>query len=134
MIHYNLIHYRDVKKEIEHLEEQITKLETRLSSPRIPILTDMPSGPHNLTQLEDGVIKLMQLKEKYMKMLEDLCEQQLAIEESIKDLEPIERDVIRCRYFNGLKWNEVQKKVDYAQRQTRRIHDRAIKKLERKDV
>ena len=63
-------------------------------------------------------------------MLSNLCEQQLAIEKKIEVLEPLERDLIRCRYFNGLKWEEVQKEVGYAQRQTRRIHDRAIEKLE----
>lgn len=125
--------YKDVKKEITRIEEQIANLESRLNSPRIPILTDMPSGPHNTTQLEDGVIKLMQLKEKYEKLLGNLCEQQLAVEDMIEDLDPIERDLIRCRYFNGLKWEEVQKEVGYASRQTRRIHDRAIEKLESKE-
>lgn len=126
---YELSQYKDVKKEITHIEEQIASLESRLTSPRIPILTDMPSGPHNQTQLEDGVIKLMQLKEKYEKLLEKLCEQQLAVEEMIENLDPIERDLIRCRYFNGLKWEEVQKEIGYAPRQTRRIHDRAIEKI-----
>lgn len=125
----DLIQYKDIRKEIIRIEEQIANLNSRLTSPRIPILTDMPSGPHNQTQLEDGVIKLIQLKEKYEKLLGDLCEKQLAVEEMIEDLDPIERDLIRCRYFNGLKWEEVQKEIGYAPRQTRRIHDRAIEKI-----
>lgn len=127
-----LAQYKDVKKEITHIEEQIAMLDSRLTSPRTAVITDMPSGPHNQTQLEDGIIKLVQLKEKYLKMLEELCNQQMAIENEIESLDPIERDLIRCRYFNGLKWEEVQKEVGYAQRQTRRIHDRAIEKLENK--
>lgn len=126
-----LTQYKDIKKEITHIEEQLATLESRLMSPRTPILSDMPSSPsHNQTQLEDGVIKLTELREKYTMMLSNLCEQQLAIEKKIEVLEPLERDLIRCRYFNGLKWEEVQKEVGYAQRQTRRIHDRAIEKLE----
>lgn len=128
----NLIRYKDIKKEITHLEEQLAQLEFRLTSPRTPVLSDMPLGPHNTTQLEDSVIKLIELKEKYKNLLNELYAQQLAVEESIKDLEPIERDLIRCRYFSGLKWTQVQKKIGYAQKQTQRIHNRAIKKLKDK--
>lgn len=131
MSYSDLIHYKDIKKEIKHIEEQLARLEIRVSSPRTPILTDMPAGPHNTSQFEDDVIKLIELKEKYKNLLSDLYGRQLAVEESIKDLDPIERDLIRCRYFNGDKWEQVQKKIGYAQKQTHRIHNQAIEKLKK---
>lgn len=132
MSYHDLIHYRDIKKEIAHLEEQLAQLEYRITSPRTPILTDMPSGPHDPAQFEDSVIKLIELKDRYKNLLNDLYNHQLEVEKSIEDLDPIERDVIRCRYFSGLKWSQVQKKVGYAQKQTHRIHNRAIEKLKKK--
>ena len=128
----NLIQYRDVKKEIEHIEEEIKRLETRMYGPRVSIISDMPGAPRsNADQIGNNLIKLEMLRERYKNTLEELCDQQLKIENMIEQFEPLERDLIRYRYVDGLKWNEVFKKIGYGQRQTFRIHEKIIEKLEK---
>lgn len=123
--------YTDVHKEIKHLEEELEKLEAKRLGPRISIITDMPTSPsYSNDQMERNLIKLEELKEKYDQLLEKLCEAQLKIEERIDKLEPHERDLIRYRYIDGLKWKDVCEKTGYSQRQMFRIHAAALKKLE----
>lgn len=131
MINENLSQYRDVKKEIDHIEEELKRLEMRMLSPRASILSDVPKGPiSNSDQMADNLIKLEELRDKYKSLLEELCERQLKVEEAIAELEPLERDLIRYRYVDGLMWRDVSEKIGYAQRQTHRIHDKILEKLE----
>ena len=125
-----LFQYSDIKKEIEHIKEQIARLNSQMINPRTTILSDMPKGPiADNDQMLNNLIKLDELRNKYISLLEELCDRQLQIEEQIKNLEPIERDLIRYRYFDGLKWKDIFEKIGYAQRQTFRIHDKAMLKL-----
>lgn len=130
MINKDFSEYRDTKREITHLKETIEKLESELTSPRTSIVTDMPRNPSpNQDQLACGIIRLEELKDKYQELVGNLCDKQLQIEESIKDLEPIERDLIRYRYFDGLNWQEIQEKLEVSPRTSFRIHKRAVGKI-----
>lgn len=133
MTHVILSQYKDIKKEIKHIEELIQRLESKMTSPRNSIITDMPTSPsYNPDKMGNDLIKLDELRDKYVEIKTKLYNQQIIAEDLIKDLEPIERDIIRYRYFDGLPWKEVNKRVGYAQRQTFRIHDGAIEKLQKK--
>lgn len=69
------------------------------------------------------------LKEEYNRQYDKLCERQLNIEKMIDKLEPTERLLIRLRYFDNMKWDKIFKIIHYSQKQTFRIHDKAIRKL-----
>lgn len=132
MNNVELSQYADVKKEIEHIKERIARLESQMTGPRTSTLSDMPKGPiSDNDQMINDFIKLEELRQTYVELLENLVDRQIHIETMIKDLEPIERELVRYRYFDGLMWRDVCEKIGYAQRQTFRIHDKILDKLEK---
>ena len=127
-----LYQYSDVSKEIEHIKEEIIRLEARMLSPRTSVLSDIPKGPPSQDdQMAMNLIKLEKLREKYQFTLDELCDRQLQIEELIENLEPLEKELIRYRYIDGMKWKDVFDKLGYSQKQTFRIHNKIIEKLEK---
>ena len=125
-----LTEYRHIKNEIKHIEERIQMLDTKRLSPRASIITDMPTSPSfSNDKMDNDLIKLEELEKKYRGMLCALYEEQIKVEESLQKLEPIERDLIRCRYFDGMSWTKIQKELCLSQRTSFRIHKRALEKL-----
>lgn len=126
----NLYQYKDVKKEIAHLEHQIRELERIRTTPRQSIITGMPTSPsHRHDKMDLDLIKMEELIEKYKTLVSDLYDTQLRIENDIEKLDAIERDLMRYRYFDGLKWEDVQKKLFISQKTCFRIHKKALDKL-----
>ena len=125
--------YKDTKEEIEKLKERIIKLENSLISPRISNISDLPrSSSHMSEHLTEDLYKLNELKSKYMSIVYKLCDQQLEIEEMIAELEPIERELVRLRYFDELPWWKISNELHYGQRQVFNIHNKIIKKLKKR--
>lgn len=128
----HLYQYCDVSREIDHIKEEIHRLESRMMSPRASVLSDIPKGPPSQDdQMANNLIKLEKLRERYRNTLDELCDRQLQIEEMIESLEPLEKDLIRYRYIDGMKWKDVFKKIGYSQKQTFRIHNDILEKLEK---
>ena len=99
--------YRSIKIEICQIERRVREMEER---------TD-----------DIGVRKA--LGSFYRQKIAELMECQLKIEKAIESLEPIERELIRLRYIDGLEWLEVAEVIHYEWTQTHRIHARALAKL-----
>ena len=68
-------------------------------------------------------------KLKYKSLLKRIESKRLEIEELIEALEPTERMLIRYRFFDGMKWEAVFKKMCYSRTQTFRIYTEILKKL-----
>jgi len=122
--------YKNIKNEIKHIEERIQNLNMRRVSIPAKIITDMSLSPSfSNDKMDKDLIKLEELEEKYKEILSRLYEEQAKIEESLEKLDPLEREVIRYRYFDGLSCIAIQKKLHVAQRTYFRIHKRALYKL-----
>ena len=103
-----LRNYRALKKEHTRLEQRLARMEKR---PECDQETLRP------------------LKELYQAKLEDLVGAVLAIEGAIETLEPLERELVRLRYIDGLPWFKVQAAINSSEQQTHRIHSRVLQKL-----
>lgn len=66
---------------------------------------------------------------QYKLALETIEYKRLEIERLIEVLEPTERMLIRYRFFEGLKWNLVFKKLHYSKSQTFRMYTEILTKL-----
>lgn len=66
------------------------------------------------------------LRKKYEKLLKELTERQAEVEAIIEALEPRMRILMRCRYIDGLTWEEVCVQVGYSWQQVHRIHAKAL--------
>ncbi len=125
-----LRNYSDLKKEGEQLRQKLEELETALYYPKIQQLTGMPSnhGAEGNPQ-EMMAIRHIELQELYKTKLDELAAEQLAIEQAIETLSPVKRQLLRYRYIDGLKWEDICVKMCYSWRQTHRLHGEALLEL-----
>ena len=124
-----LRNYVNIKREAEQIKRQMEEIEAALYYPKIQRLTSMPSAPSAGNYQEDLAIHHIELQEKYRAKLAALAAEQLAIETSIERLEPTTRMLLRYRYLDGLKWEEVCVRLNYSWRQTHRLHGEALRQL-----
>lgn len=103
-----LRNYKDIKKEQHQIEQRLRNLEKRPES-------DQET--------------LRPLRECYTQKLEALVAAQLEIERVIETLDPIERELVRYRYIDGLDWHVVANRISYSWQQTHRIHARLLEKI-----
>lgn len=125
-----LRNYQNIKQEQEQLRQQLEEVEAALYYPKVQCLTDMPSAPVNGNPQEELAIYHIELQALYKAKLAELAAEQLAIEEAIERLEPTSRMLMRYRYIEGLKWEEVCIKMGYCWTQTHAHHAAALKMLE----
>ncbi len=125
--------YQSIKKEREQLRQQLEEIETALYYPKVQRLTGMPSHHVEGNPQEDLVLHHLELQERYRAKMEDLAAEQLAIETAIESLDPTARMLLRYRYIDGLKWEEVCVRMGYSWTQTHEHHGRALQKLKEEE-
>lgn len=106
-----LRNYQAIKREKCHIEQRLRNLERRPESEQE---------------------SLRPLRELYREKLDALVALQVSIEEAIDSLGPVERDLFRYRYIDGLEWHQVAARINYSWQQTHRIHKAALMKLSKK--
>lgn len=122
--------YNSVRWECKQIAGQLEALETAATSPRIQALDGMPHGHGGGDAMAGIVAELVQMEEKYKAKLHRLNASLAEVEDMIDSLEdPIERRLMRCRYIEGMVWEEVCVEMGYSWRQTHRIHGGALDKL-----
>lgn len=129
-----LRNYQNLKREQQQLRHQLEALETALYYPKIQKLDAMPKGgsPEG-NPMEDLAIHHIELQERYRVKLAELAAEQLEIEKAIDPLPPTARMLLRYRYIDGLKWEEVCMRMSYSWRQVHRLHGEALKQLRDKE-
>ena len=126
----DLKEYTSIKKELKQIQFKLKELEERKTSIKSMIISDMNvQTSHNNNSIEDLLIKIEECIEEYNKKEIKLYNKQLEIENCINNLEPIERVVMRMRYIDGCKWEEICYKIHYEWRKTHYIHKEALKKI-----
>lgn len=125
-----LRNYQSIKKEREQLRHQLEEIETALYYPKVQQLTGMPGGGGKEGNPQETLIaKHIELQERYNIKFQELAKEQLAIERAIEALEPNRRMLLRYRYIDGLKWEEVCVRMNYSWTQTHYHHGEALKQL-----
>ena len=124
-----LRNYANLKEECEQLRRQLEELEATLYYPKIQRLNGMPSAPSKENTLELMVARHIELQERYEAKITEMTKEMLLIEEAIDALEPTARMLLRYRYLDGLKWEEVCVRMNYSWMQTHRIHANALNQL-----
>ena len=126
--------YKVYKLEIRSIEDSILELQTVLENVSSKPITDEQTN-HNafiVDKQSDLVLKKLELEDKLMIARANLIESHEQIEGAIEKLnEPIERTVLRMRYINDMKWEEICVHIDYEWAQMHRIHNKALKNMSR---
>lgn len=125
--------YRDLLEEYNQIKDELAKVEAFMESPRGSNLDGMPRSPGGGDPILGVVSHHIALQEKYKAQLYKLAAAQAEIENLIDGLEPGERRLMRCRYIDGMTWEEVCVRIGYSWRQTHNIHSRILDKLAEKE-
>lgn len=123
--------FRSLAREGDQLRDQIREVEARLFSAKGQRYTTTPrAASSDGHTMDDAAIFHLQLQDRYRSQLARIEREQLAIEMAIAPLPPEERMVIRFRYLDALRWEDVCEKMSYSWTQTHRIHASALHHLE----
>lgn len=126
--------YKDLKAERHQIEAELEKVEALMASPKAQSLTGMPRTPGVGDPVFNMVDVHVTLVERYLALLQRLEADQTAIETLIEGLEPRARRLMRYRYIDGLRWEEVCVAIGYSWRRTHQIHDKALDDLLEREV
>ena len=125
----DLLQYAKLKREKQHLEEQMQVLESVLY-PKIPRLTGMPNGSGFTDSMAETVARYIDLTDQYRQKVNEIIMEMQYIEDCISQLEASEeRDVMRLRYLLGKTWEDTAEAMFYSQSQCWRIHQRGLMHL-----
>lgn len=118
--------YLEGKKELDSIVESIEALRMSKMLPSINV-DGMPHA-HNTSDLSGYVAKLDELERKIQAKQWQIINIQMQIEISIMEMKSSkERMVLRYRYIQGLKWEEICLKMGYSWQNTHLIHAKALK-------
>lgn len=127
--------YRNACKRIINLQEQMESLREVEQSAKIQQLSDMPKGGSRHKDLSDLLIKLEKLQDK----IDDAIIESLQVKVEIEDTLLRVRDsdearILRFRYIDFMKWEEISVKMNYSYRQVLYIHGRALANYEHEKI
>ena len=126
---------RNLRGEADQLEQELGRLEAIMTAPKVQSLTGMPRGAAPVgSAVERMAIRHAELVDYYFDLWNDILSLQMSIEKAITALDPLERQLIRAYYIEGLSWEEISKQACYSRRHVGRIHAEAINKLEKEEA
>ena len=123
--------YIETKREIEMIEDKIEFLKEKKTSIKSMVITDMPRGSNSEND-RLGILlgEIEELINIYNEKQIRLIKQQIKIEEAISILDdPIDRNIMRLRYLEGMKWEKICVEVNYRWAQVHRHHKSILEKI-----
>ena len=121
----------ETKREIEIIEDKIEYLKEKKTSIKSMVITDMPRGSNSEND-RLGILlgEIEELINIYNEKQIRLIKQQIKIEEAISILDdPIDRNIMRLRYLEGMKWEKICVEVNYRWAQVHRHHKSILEKI-----
>lgn len=122
---------RELSLEVADLDQRIDQLRSKVESRRWP--DGLPHSNYAADRLSGIVAKIADLDAVRRPKAAELAQLRGAIEDAMVSLSPAERRLIRLRYFDGLPWEEVAKRMNYCESHSRRLVSRALAKMSRNE-
>lgn len=122
--------YTETKREIEIIKEKIEYLESKKTSIKSQIISDMPRGEAEQDRLGQLLIQIEELIDLYNEKFNKLFKQQVEIEKCIDKLEdPIDRNIMRLKYLEGYTWEKVCVELSYSWNGIHKKHRKILDKI-----
>ncbi|MEY8428283.1 hypothetical protein AALA00_11325 [Lachnospiraceae bacterium 46-15] len=127
-----LLRYREGKKDVKRLEEELEELDEMQKNVKSIRYSDMPRGGRRKTDLSDYMAEI----EKTQERIHAARYQRIKIFQEVKEVieqlpTATEREVMSYRYLRLMEWEKISGKIDMELRQIYRIHDKALKSIEK---
>lgn len=122
--------YIETKREIEIIKEKIEFLESKKTSIKSMIIDDMPKSEPEQDRLGQLLIQIEELIDSYNDKQDKLLKEQLKIEKCIDRLEDsIDRNIMRLRYLEGMKWEKICVETNYSWEGIHKKHRKILNKI-----
>lgn len=122
--------YLPLKKEAEDLRMQAERLEEDIKSLKVTAITGMPRGNQIRDKIGELVAKVESLREEYLTKYDEALRELYKIEDVINTLDNLtERTLIRKRYIQGMRWEDICTDMGYSWRHIHNIHSKILRKI-----
>lgn len=118
--------YCALDAERKQILRELERVAMLMGAPKVASTNSGPRSPGIGNPVHDAVARKTELESQYYRKVAQMMDAQKEIEALIDCLEPVERQIMRYRYLDGLAWEEVCVKIGYSWRQTHRTHSRAL--------
>jgi len=132
MTKQELREYYWIQRNIEKLENRIEELVAIATKQTAKIKNDADAihGTGGYSDRSgDAMAEMADLREELEGQLQKALALQLGIEQAIKDLPEREKYLIRARYVEQKRWEQIAVDMGYSWKQTHRIHGEALRLL-----
>lgn len=123
-----LLQYREALISEKILQDQIDELRNAYASPKSPNYDGMPHGfssEHDLSDYAEKVDDLLCLVQDQRKQAVEICTDITRRIGSMSN--ETERDILRLRYLQGVRFTEIAGRLNYTERHILRLHGEALK-------
>ena len=116
---------RDVDRRVDEALERVERLRARIEAGRMSSITGMPrGGVQDWTQTVD---RLIELEQRVNADTRELVRWKLLAIDAIRAVEePRLAEVLELYYIDGLRWEDVAKRMELDQRWVFRLHGKAL--------
>ena len=125
--------YQRMRLERDVIRNALRELEAAMEAPKIQKFTGMPTGGGYGSALEAMVAKHIELQQRYLAKLSELEKLQGEIEDVIETLEGNQRTLMRLRYLQGMRWEDICVAMHYSWKHIHRIHAAALRRIQTED-
>ena len=124
-----LYEYKNICKRIICLQEQLESIRSSAESAKIQKISDMPKGSMS-SDLSDLMVDIEQIEERIDDEIIKALKKKVHIESCILEMENAdEARLLRLRYIDLKKWEDICVALHYEWRQTHYMHARALKHI-----
>lgn len=122
--------YKRIITRIRQLERQIQDIEETLGVKAVSY-DSQPHGSGISKVTENTAVKLAAIRDQKELLIAELWKQRLRIENEIyKMSDATYAEILRRRYIEGERWDDIAKAINAAKRWTLTLHGRALKELD----
>lgn len=123
--------YRESGRKIINLQEELQALREVEQSAKIQQLSDMPKGSGRQQDIAVVLIGIEKLQKRIDDEIIKSVNVRVEIENTLLNVSDAqEAKVLRLRYIDMMKWEEICVQMNYSWKQIHRVHKRALENLE----
>ena len=123
--------YRESGRKIINLQEELQALREVEQSAKIQQLSDMPKGSGRQQDIAVVLIGIEKLQKRVDDEIIKSVNVRVEIENTLLNVSDAqEAKVLRLRYIELMKWEEICVQMNYSWKQIHRVHKRALENLE----
>jgi len=125
-----LMRYKELDKEINRELDELTRLKA-MCEKVTATYSDVPMrAPGKAASKEDVYVRMVDLMDKINRKIDLFVDMRGEIERAIHTVDdPTLRLLLKLRYLDGKKWEQIAVELGYDYRWTLRLHGRALERL-----